>query len=59
MQIIRSGSQPATKGAAEWFAGNVVVEPLISVEEPAAPSLHSTLPALCQKKAMLVTFQSR
>ncbi|BAM00457.1 MULTISPECIES: (R)-mandelonitrile lyase [Caldilinea] len=35
MQIIRNGSQPSTRGAAEWFTGAVRVDPLFQAPEPA------------------------
>lgn len=35
MQIKRNGSQPAIKGPAEWFTGNVRIDPLFSAPEPA------------------------
>lgn len=35
MDIKRSGSQPATKGSAEYFTGTVRIDPLMSPPEPA------------------------
>jgi quercetin dioxygenase-like cupin family protein len=35
MEINRSGSQPSSKGPAEWFTGNVIIEPLFEAAEPA------------------------
>lgn len=35
MEIVRSGSQPSLKGAAEWFTGAVRVDPLFQAPEPA------------------------
>lgn len=35
MDIKRSGSQPSGKGPAEWFTGNVRIDPLFEVPEPA------------------------
>jgi quercetin dioxygenase-like cupin family protein len=35
MNIIRVGSQPSGKGPAEWFTGNVRIDPLFSPKEPA------------------------
>jgi quercetin dioxygenase-like cupin family protein len=35
MQINRSGSQPSTKGPAQFFTGNVRVDPLIQTTPPA------------------------
>ncbi len=35
MDINRSGSRPATKGAQEWFTGDVQVEQLFNAREPA------------------------
>lgn len=38
MDIKRCGSQPSTKGPAEWFTGNVRIDPLFQAEEPARAS---------------------
>jgi quercetin dioxygenase-like cupin family protein len=46
MDIKRSGSRAATKGAAEWFTGDVQVEPFVNAEEPSRVQVAS------------VTFQS-
>jgi quercetin dioxygenase-like cupin family protein len=35
MDIQRSGSQPSAKGPADWFTGNVRVDPLFAVTSPA------------------------
>ena len=35
MDIKRSGSQPSTKGAAEYFTGDVRVDPLFQAGDPA------------------------
>jgi quercetin dioxygenase-like cupin family protein len=35
MDIIRSGSQPSGKGPAEYFSGNVWIDPLFSPPDPA------------------------
>ena len=35
MEIKRSGSQPSTKGPADWFTGTVRVDPLFGPPEPA------------------------
>src|SRR5207249_2927425 len=35
MEIKRSGSQPSTKGAAEYFTGNVRIDPLFQTSDPA------------------------
>jgi quercetin dioxygenase-like cupin family protein len=34
MEIIRNGSQPSTKGPAEYFTGTVRIDPLINPPEP-------------------------
>ncbi|WP_375271167.1 cupin domain-containing protein [Sphingomonas sp.] len=34
MQITRSGSQPSTKGNADWFTGIVRIDPLFAAEAP-------------------------
>ncbi len=35
MEIKRAGSQPSSIGPAEYFSGNVRIDPLIKTEEPA------------------------
>ena len=35
MDIKRSGSQPSTKGSAEYFTGNVRIDPLFQTNDPA------------------------
>jgi hypothetical protein len=35
MQITRAGSQPSSKGSAEYFTGTVRIDPLFPVHEPA------------------------
>ena len=35
MEIRRSGSQPSGKGPAEWFTGNVWIDPLFQTPDPA------------------------
>jgi quercetin dioxygenase-like cupin family protein len=35
MEIKRSGSQPSTRGPAEWFAGTVRIDPLFQAKAPA------------------------
>ena len=35
MEIKRNGSQPSSKGPAEWFTGNVRVDPLFDAPAPA------------------------
>jgi quercetin dioxygenase-like cupin family protein len=35
MEIRRAGSQPSTKGSAEWFTGSVRFDPLLQPKEPA------------------------
>jgi quercetin dioxygenase-like cupin family protein len=35
MEIKRRGSQPSSKGPAEWFTGDVIVDPLFKAPEPA------------------------
>ena len=34
MEIKRNGTQPSVPGPAEWFTGNVRIDPLFSAEEP-------------------------
>ena len=41
MEIKRSGSQPFSKGPAEWFTGNVQIEPLHQADAPARVSVAS------------------
>lgn len=35
MEIKKSGSQPSAKGPAEWFSGNVRIDPLFEAPDPA------------------------
>jgi quercetin dioxygenase-like cupin family protein len=35
MEIQRVGSQPSAKGSADWFTGNVRIDPLFEAPEPA------------------------
>ena len=35
MEIKRSGSQPSSKGPAEWFTGTVRIDPLFQANDPA------------------------
>jgi quercetin dioxygenase-like cupin family protein len=35
MEIKRGGSQPSNKGPADWFSGNVRIDPLIDAKDPA------------------------
>ena len=35
MEVKRNGSQPSTKGPAEWFTGTVRVDPLFQAPDPA------------------------
>ena len=35
MEIKRAGSQPSSKGPADWFTGTVRIDPLLDVPEPA------------------------
>lgn len=35
MEITRSGSQPSRKGPAEWFTGDVRIDPLFQAPDPA------------------------
>ncbi len=38
IKITRSGSQPSTKGSADWFTGTVRIDPLFDAPEPARVS---------------------
>ena len=38
MEIKRSGSQPSSKGSADWFTGTVRVDPLFDAHDPARTS---------------------
>lgn len=42
MEIKRVGSQPSAKGPADWFTGNVRIDPLFKAPEP-APSAQLDL----------------
>jgi len=35
MEVKRSGSQPSTKGSADWFTGTVLIDALFEAPEPA------------------------
>jgi len=35
MEIQRSGSQPSSKASADWFMGNVRIDPLFEAKDPA------------------------
>ena len=35
MEIKRNGSQPSSQGSAEWFTGNVRIDPLHQADAPA------------------------
>ena len=41
MEIKRNGSQPSGKGPAEWFTGNVRIDPLFQAPAPARVSVAS------------------
>jgi quercetin dioxygenase-like cupin family protein len=41
MQLKRAGSQPSTRGPAEWFTGTVRIDPLHSAPEPSRVSCAS------------------
>ena len=41
MEIKRNGSQPSGKGPAEWFTGNVRIDPLSNAPAPARVSIAS------------------
>jgi quercetin dioxygenase-like cupin family protein len=41
MEIKRHGSQPSTKGPADWFTGTVRIDPLYDVPDPARVSCAS------------------
>ncbi len=41
MEIKRSGSQPSTKGPADYFTGTVRIDPLFQVKDPARTAGNS------------------
>ena len=41
MEIKRNGSQPSTKGPAEWFTGTVRIDPMHQADAPARVSIAS------------------
>ena len=41
MQIKRAGSQPSTKGPADWFTGTVRIDPLFPVTPPARTAANA------------------
>jgi hypothetical protein len=44
MGITRNGSRPSVKGAAEYFTGNVRIDPLFDPAEPARARVALPLP---------------
>jgi hypothetical protein len=45
MEIKRSGSQPSSKGPAEYFTGTVRIDPLFQVKDPARAACPLALAA--------------
>ena len=41
MDIKRNGSQPSSKGSADWFTGNVRIDPMHQADAPARVSIAS------------------
>ncbi|MES2658806.1 MAG: cupin domain-containing protein [Verrucomicrobiota bacterium] len=41
MKIQRNGSQPSTQGSADWFTGNVRIDPLFPATDPARAAGNS------------------
>lgn len=41
MNITRSGSQPSTKGPAEWFTGTVRIDPLFAAAPPSRAAANA------------------
>jgi quercetin dioxygenase-like cupin family protein len=41
MEITRAGSQPSTKGPADWFTGTVRIDPVFQPKEPARAAAAS------------------
>jgi len=41
MEIKRSGSQPSSKGQADYFTGNLLIDPLTQAPAPARVSIAS------------------
>src|SRR5665213_837046 len=41
MEIKRSGSQPSSKGPADWFTGTVRIDPLFQAKDPARAAGNS------------------
>jgi quercetin dioxygenase-like cupin family protein len=41
MKITRSGSQPSTRGPAEWFTGTVRIDPLFPAMDPARAAANA------------------
>ena len=55
MEIKRSGSQPSGKGPAEWFTGNVRIDPLFAAPPPSENSGVASEPA--HVRGASVTFE--
>jgi quercetin dioxygenase-like cupin family protein len=41
MEIARAGSQPSTRGPADWFTGTVRIDPLFAAEEPSRAAANT------------------
>ena len=55
MEIKRSGSQPSTKGPADWFTGSVRIDPLFEARPPSRDSGVTGEPA--RVRCASVTFE--
>jgi quercetin dioxygenase-like cupin family protein len=55
VEIKRSGSQPSTKGPADWFTGNVRIDPLFEAPPPSENSGGAGEPA--RVRGAQVTFE--
>ena len=58
MDIKRSGSQPSTKGSAEYFTGSVRIDPLFHANDPARTVGSSVTFELCSLTAWRILVQS-
>jgi len=51
MEIKRNGSQPSSKGPADWFTGTVRIDPLFQAREPARAASASVTFEPCARTA--------
>ena len=50
MEIKRVGSQPSTKGPADWFTGTVRIDPLFQAKDPARAPAQASRSSLVRER---------